>query len=466
MTLIVAAVAAKEVWMVADSAVTGGKLTLREREFTAKIEPAVNGSALIGFSGDLHHATRLSRAAASAGTINQALEMLVSGSAKSDVEFAFVYLDGDNPRLCKISGGKSMFVLTLYLGSASAFEVFQRIRNDPAIPYAPNALKTFICGTRVGPVPSELSRATVAMMDLFASIETHDVGGWSIPYMLSDRGVSFCGYAYAVSDPLFDRIASGSIVPHGTAADGGTSLSVTDLDDYRGFVIYWLQRHGGLLMLKTSDGYQRYDLEGGPSEFKAKAETIAGVPVHLWVGDKPVGDVKAIRIMSDDTGAPTMAIADHGDGFSISAINIHTPFKSNMEFGNDGATDTVQPEHIAVHYDIESETVSIEDQRSTDGAMLADIELADLDRLIERLIRTRWHMKEEVSHELPRGKEMAYALDPRWRTLVSPHPAVGGLLLSLRHPGAGWLGFVLPAKEAHNLGLWLIANAGPPGSAQ
>ena len=49
------------------------------------------------------------------------------------------------------------------------------------------------------------------------------------------EGAFMCGYGYSVSDPIFDRIAPGSIVPHGTAEAGGYGLSVTELANEKGW---------------------------------------------------------------------------------------------------------------------------------------------------------------------------------------------------------------------------------------
>ncbi|MFZ0208232.1 MAG: hypothetical protein WAL59_19360, partial [Roseiarcus sp.] len=59
MTLLVAGIEGETVWMVADTAITGGTLGLRERQNQIKIVPCADGKALIGFAGDYFHGTRL-----------------------------------------------------------------------------------------------------------------------------------------------------------------------------------------------------------------------------------------------------------------------------------------------------------------------------------------------------------------------------------------------------------------------
>src|SRR5215471_16124682 len=55
MTLLVASADGPTVWMVADSAITGGDLEYRQREFDLKVIPSLDGRALVGFAGDHHH---------------------------------------------------------------------------------------------------------------------------------------------------------------------------------------------------------------------------------------------------------------------------------------------------------------------------------------------------------------------------------------------------------------------------
>jgi hypothetical protein len=60
MTLLVAAVDGKNIWMVADTAIIGGELDVRDREYQLKIIPSRDGRALVGFAGEPHHGARFS----------------------------------------------------------------------------------------------------------------------------------------------------------------------------------------------------------------------------------------------------------------------------------------------------------------------------------------------------------------------------------------------------------------------
>jgi hypothetical protein len=64
-------------------------------------------------------------------------------------------------------------------------------------------------------------------------------------------------------------------------------------------------------------------------------------------------------------------------------------------------------------------------------------------------------MSAPISREPPQNCRELAAIDPIWRTNPPLHPDVNGILLRLRHPGFGWLTFILPHHEAAALGKWL-----------
>ena len=65
--------------MVGDTAITGGTIDLREREFMLKIEPAEGFPALIGFAGGAEHGAQIARTAVAAGTPEETLKILIGG---------------------------------------------------------------------------------------------------------------------------------------------------------------------------------------------------------------------------------------------------------------------------------------------------------------------------------------------------------------------------------------------------
>jgi hypothetical protein len=232
MSLVVAGITNCTVWMLSDTAITGPKIEQRERQYLPKIEPS--DTSLVAFAGDEHNGSRLIRQVAAANERGRAIQILVDGSRGIGVEFGYAHFDANEPRLLRIADGNVQSVPTLFLGSKDAFETFQRIRHGDMSPYAPLALKTFMCGAREM-VPEPLSSAIVAMTDVFVSRPERD--GWAVSYFLSTDGPHFVSYCYSVSDPLFDRLAPGSLIPHGTQEEGGSNLSVTELGNGEGMVV-------------------------------------------------------------------------------------------------------------------------------------------------------------------------------------------------------------------------------------
>ena len=64
--------------------------------------------------------------------------------------------------------------------------------------------------------------------------------------------------------------------------------------------------------------------------------------------------------------------------------------------------------------------------------------------LIDDLAKAREMMPEPVAPSLDPAARLMAIIDPAWH--VSPHEQ--GQVLGLRHPGLGWIGFLLPQAEA------------------
>jgi len=98
---------------------------------------------------------------------------------------------------------------------------------------------------------------------------------------------------------------------------------------------------------------------------------------------------------------------------------------------------------------------------------ISELSTAELDELIAKAALRRATLSPPHSTDVPKQAEVI--VDPQWFTcLVDP-----GTLLQIRHPGLGWLSFVIPPNErAQLLGLLLnqallkptAASAGPPPS--
>lgn len=458
MTLVVAAISGDLIWMIGDTAITGGRIDLRSREYLPKIEPSKQRTALIGFAGGAELARTLVRQAAAQSDPAKAIELLANGSVGAEVEFAFGHIGPSGPMLFHIRDGSAVTTQTLHLGVHQAFESLQKIRLGEATPYAPLALKTFMCGARVG-VPEQCAQTIRCMIDLFASREEHDVGGWPVAYLIDKDGLYFCGYCYGVSDPLFDRLTSGSVVPHGTAAEGGSTLSVSEIGNVDGMTVYWLQNESGRTFVRTGDGYDVKSFYGGPTLFKQVASFALGVPVDLWVGDQPPGPVKELKILRDRQGNINCVIADHGNSISLAVHNLATPFDSKAEMlMAKGQAQMASDVGIVVSAEKNAVRVSV-----ADGVGHLDLSAEQLDDLIFKLGEARAELSPPVAADFPEAGKIAAQINPRWCTNPSPHPSIPGVLLRLRHSGLGWLGFVFPPNEAISLGRWLSENPGNNG---
>ena len=203
MTLLVAAVSGSLVWMPADTLITGGPSDLRHRTYEIKVVPSQSNDGLLGFAGDQYLGRRSIAEAATLPTEARIDFLLDAHCRAPSVDFAYAYIDETGPRLARIADGSVTLVETLFLGVADAFEHFQRIRHDEDLDPTPEAVRTFVCGSRSrDAVPDGLIKAITSMLRLFAERAERDVGGWPIPYFLTREGAFLCGYGYSVSDPI------------------------------------------------------------------------------------------------------------------------------------------------------------------------------------------------------------------------------------------------------------------------
>lgn len=329
MTLVVAGIAARTAWMVSDTLITGGTIQLREREYQIKCITSQDRQALVAFSGDAHNGAMLIEHAASMTSGEAVVTTLCDLQREhAEVDIIYAFLDGDIPRLFKITDGTGQEVSATYLGDKDAFEEFQRVRHATEIDPVPKAVEKFIFGTGTpSEIPLNVQRDTLSMLRLFMQRSERDVGGWAVPYVLVREGAFMCGYAHLVSDQILDKVAPGSIVPHGTAEAGGYGLAVTQLGDLEGMVVYYRQLPGGVILSRQDTGFKTINISGTPSEFRAKALETFGRPVDIFFNDAPLGGPESITILRDEKGHPAMAIARRGQDLSFSVLNVATRFR-------------------------------------------------------------------------------------------------------------------------------------------
>jgi hypothetical protein len=444
----------------------------RTRENELKIAPSLDGKALAGFSGDHHHGTRLIHRATLIPAGAEAIESLLDGHREyPKIDFAYAYADNAGCHLIRIADGHLVEELqTLHLGSTDAFEDFQRTRLGRGVDHAPEAVKTFIASGRGSePVPDGLTTAIISMLQMFAERPERDVGGWATGYFLTKEGAFLCGYSYAVSDPILIKIGPGAIVPHGTASAGGFGLSVTEMGEREGVVVYWLQQPGGTVFVRGEHGYEAHKFEGVPAEFISKASAALDRKVEILFGDQPPGPAQRFSVLHDENGAPSMVVAHHGNSFSLSVLNVTTPFQTHADLNLASG-----PQIGALRRELASDRVRISVSEDHGTAVLKlianeqptnEVELSarDMDLLMELLSEARLQLDPPIPMEPPREGRVRelVASDPVWRTELPMHPSLSGITLRLRHPGKGWLTFVLPWHEVKELGEWLSTNATP-----
>ena len=97
------------------------------------------------------------------------------------------------------------------------------------------------------------------------------------------------------------------------------------------------------------------------------------------------------------------------------------------------------------------------------GTPLGHIHLdaGSLEQHIHDLGKHRAALNDQVPRELDPGSRLEAIYDPVWRTAAVDSDGQHGIVLALRHPGLGWLSFLLPFNEAANLGDWLVGHAKP-----
>jgi hypothetical protein len=82
---------------------------------------------------------------------------------------------------------------------------------------------------------------------------------------------------------------------------------------------------------------------------------------------------------------------------------------------------------------------------------------ADAERLIAYIAQQRAAMSDEVPRLSATDSEAGGVIDPVWN--VPPYQPAHERVLRLRHPGLGWLSFVLPQHEARSIAQALLTDA-------
>lgn len=285
-----------------------------------------------------------------------------------------------------------------------------------------------------------------------------------MPYVLVPEGAYMCMYAHAVSDPILDTVLPGAVVPHGTAEAGGYGLSVTELGDLEGMVVYRRQIPGGLVLIREERGYRMVRIDGAPIAFRGKASDLIGKPVDIFFGeDAPVGLPESITILRDEDGQPAIAIANRDKNLSFSILNVATAFRTKAMLDLSSRKKGLEP------VTVQNLTLALADDRNkvnlqlmNDGKVVGESTLSadEMDALIAGLGQFRASLNQQVRPEPDQseGTKELLVVDPAWRTVQSPSAEVDGIVMRLRHIGFGWVSFLLPRHEGRALGKWLADN--------
>jgi hypothetical protein len=463
MTLIVAGVIAGKGWIVSDTLITGGDIELRDREYQVKCLPAHDRGSLVAFSGDAHNGGELIEQAAAMPSGHATISFLCKAQAENPKnDFLYMFLDEGVARLFKMSKGKALEVPATHIGEKSAFEQFQKIRHATELDPVPKSFENFFLWSRLpSEIPDALFEATISMLRLFLQRSERDVGGWAVAYVLMPEGAYMCSYGHGVSDPILDRMGPGAVVPHGTAEAGGYGLSLTELGDLEGMVVYYLQMPGGLVLIREKHGYRTVRINGAPAAFRAQASDLLGTPVEILFGeDTPLGLPESIIILRDADGQPVATIAKRRNNLSFSVLNAATPFKADANLDLSGGqigTEPVIVENLgrALANDRSHVTVQLmnDDKVIGESTLSAD----ELDIVISALGQFRADLYPQMRPEPDQspGAREILVVDPAWRAVPSPHAEIDGIVLRVRHPGFGWVSFLLPRHEGLALGKWL-----------
>lgn len=470
MTLLVAGGDGSCVWMVADTAVSSSQGDTRPIGEQMKIVPA-HRTSLIGFSGNVVKAKAALIEAIAATPGPDALDVLLAAHRDhQDTDFAYAYLDDGRPRLWKVAAGEAIESQTFHLGQHDAFAQLQRLRNEDVADHPPDAIYTFIFAVpeMEAEPPDGFSRTVFSMQRLLFQRAERDIGGLVTPYLLDRHGVRLGTYGFSASDPIVSQLSYGQTIPHGTAPAGGFGVSVTELQGDDGIVVYWPQKPGGRISLGDALDPTVFEFDGTPSEFKVNVRAALGIDVDIWFSDQPQATPEVIEIVPDREGRPRFAVARSEKVLSFAwASESPEPFISERTIlmtANNGIADGVgkRPNRLDVALAQDKASISVQMFVSNESRGSIVIDAAHLDEMLGQLGKLRASMAEAVPREIQPGQPLMMCTDPIWRTNLSPHATIRGVLLFLRHVGFGWLPFLLPPNEAVSIGKWLVENGTTP----
>jgi hypothetical protein len=82
-------------------------------------------------------------------------------------------------------------------------------------------------------------------------------------------------------------------------------------------------------------------------------------------------------------------------------------------------------------------------------ARLTSLDPAKIEQMIQDLSDLREELAPQVPSSVPPGKRLFVTPEPIWK--VSAEVREDGRVLLIRHPGLGWLGFIIPQADCDRL---------------
>jgi hypothetical protein len=201
-------------------------------------------------------------------------------------------------------------------------------------------------------------------------------------------------------------------------------------------VAYWRQLPGGLVLLRSADGYERYDFAGTPMAFKDAVRTTLGRSTRLWVEDQEAGPVTALAVVRTEDDQLTAVIADHGNARTTAVHNLSTPFHYSVELSPmssieaAGVEDGPNGAPWSVRLSEDKRSVHLELRKNEAEGVTIGLKADELEALIRRLGYWRERMADQVPLDHRAVTETFAVRNPVWRLERLLHPALDGCLLS------------------------------------
>ncbi|WP_421722923.1 hypothetical protein [Bauldia sp.] len=115
---------------------------------------------------------------------------------------------------------------------------------------------------------------------------------------------------------------------------------------------------------------------------------------------------------------------------------------------------------VTIDEDRNSAIIELYEEETLLGHIIYDA--STLDQLISELARIRAELRDVVTPELEPFSRVSGTDYPAWRVPDQHSGPPGTALLTLRHPGLGWLAFLLEPERADDIARALVDYRNPP----